>query len=536
MTRSPTPRAGRRRPPEPSQPLEVRRLQAELARREYQAKVAHRRTGKPHPYAVATPPHRPGRFAWLSRLLARCRRWIAERTHAPAPTRRGPDAPDEPLPRATPSEPPEWVERGRIAIDRAIAYLPLSSARTRRVLVCAPGPFPSPSGGHVAWESRHLLEGGLDVRILASAGARTTGLDSSERLLMRRARSYAANEASAAKDLAFWEQKNPEGLATVQRWVGTPPELLTRMLAFARAGAALRPRYVHGFGVADSGSIARGAAALLNVPYGITITGREARAPHGNLEQRVALLRDAAVVTVDCANTAETVLQITGGAVQHLNIKAPAVFWEPPRLIVPKTTPRALIAPPIHRGALVQLADAVKQVHDGGSELEVEMLGKAKTAPGSARDILGARLAEHGLEHLMMSPPEDDATPLRDHVARASMLVALHRHRDEPDTAGIAVAVLAAMAAGLPIVAHRGGALEEVIRDQEEGLLVDPSDVRGLARAIARLATDADLRRTLGTAAGERFESEYSPDASGAAMRSRIRTLLGIERRRNPQR
>ncbi|MBV9171809.1 MAG: glycosyltransferase family 4 protein [Chloroflexi bacterium] len=61
-----------------------------------------------------------------------------------------------------------------------------------------------------------------------------------------------------------------------------------------------------------------------------------------------------------------------------------------------------------------------------------------------------------------------------------------------------------AMAFGLPVVGWRAGNLPYLADDEREGLLVQPGDLRGLTAAMARLASDADLRRRLGTAARAR--------------------------------
>jgi glycosyltransferase involved in cell wall biosynthesis len=62
---------------------------------------------------------------------------------------------------------------------------------------------------------------------------------------------------------------------------------------------------------------------------------------------------------------------------------------------------------------------------------------------------------------------------------------------------GCPAAVLEAMAAGLPIVASKVGAVPELIRHGKEGFLVPPSDVRGLAEHIKILLANPELRRTM---------------------------------------
>jgi glycosyltransferase involved in cell wall biosynthesis len=65
------------------------------------------------------------------------------------------------------------------------------------------------------------------------------------------------------------------------------------------------------------------------------------------------------------------------------------------------------------------------------------------------------------------------------------------------------------MASALPVVAPRIERLATVVEHEREGLLYDSRDVAGLAAALDRLR-DANLRRTLGTAARARAVREFS--------------------------
>jgi glycosyltransferase involved in cell wall biosynthesis len=58
-----------------------------------------------------------------------------------------------------------------------------------------------------------------------------------------------------------------------------------------------------------------------------------------------------------------------------------------------------------------------------------------------------------------------------------------------------------AMATGLPVVAFRVGGVGEFVRDGEQGILLSPGDVEGLADGMVRIMTDSSLRRRLGDAA-----------------------------------
>jgi glycosyltransferase involved in cell wall biosynthesis len=87
---------------------------------------------------------------------------------------------------------------------------------------------------------------------------------------------------------------------------------------------------------------------------------------------------------------------------------------------------------------------------------------------------------------------------------------------------GQSLALIEAMAAGLPVVATEVGGNPEVLgRSEVEGLFVPPSDPAALARALARMAADRALRARLGAAARARARSEFSLDA----MLGRYRAL-----------
>jgi glycosyltransferase involved in cell wall biosynthesis len=75
---------------------------------------------------------------------------------------------------------------------------------------------------------------------------------------------------------------------------------------------------------------------------------------------------------------------------------------------------------------------------------------------------------------------------------------------------GLGLAVLEAMAAGVPVVATAVGGIGDAVRDGAEGLLVAAGDGLGLVTAIERVAGDPVLRRRLGTAGRSRAEREFS--------------------------
>ena len=78
---------------------------------------------------------------------------------------------------------------------------------------------------------------------------------------------------------------------------------------------------------------------------------------------------------------------------------------------------------------------------------------------------------------------------------------------------GLPMALLEAMAHGLPSITTRVGGIPEVVRDGQEGFLIEPGDVESLADRMVCLAKDAQLRRKMGQAGRERIGDGYSLEA-----------------------
>ena len=84
-----------------------------------------------------------------------------------------------------------------------------------------------------------------------------------------------------------------------------------------------------------------------------------------------------------------------------------------------------------------------------------------------------------------------------------------------------------ALAAGLPIVGWRAGALPELVEDGREGCLVPPGDVGGLGRALERLSTDEAWRHRLAAAARERGAALPTWSESAAGFFAALSQLAG---------
>lgn len=94
------------------------------------------------------------------------------------------------------------------------------------------------------------------------------------------------------------------------------------------------------------------------------------------------------------------------------------------------------------------------------------------------------------------------------------------------------IAILEAMAAGLPIIATNICAIPELVTDGKNGLLIEPGKLDALAQGIERLLTDRSLRLQMGVEARNTAEKKFS------ARRhcERLEEVFALARSRPPQR
>jgi len=101
----------------------------------------------------------------------------------------------------------------------------------------------------------------------------------------------------------------------------------------------------------------------------------------------------------------------------------------------------------------------------------------------------------------------------------ADLFVLTSRHE------GLPIALLEAMALGVPPVVTAVGGVPEVVTDGADGVLVAPGDPVAIAAALTRLADDPGLRTTLGTQAAARAGA-FDIARTQAELERRYRALL----------
>jgi glycosyltransferase involved in cell wall biosynthesis len=93
---------------------------------------------------------------------------------------------------------------------------------------------------------------------------------------------------------------------------------------------------------------------------------------------------------------------------------------------------------------------------------------------------------------------------------------------------GLPTAILEAMALAKPVIATRAGGIPELVRDGENGILVEIGEAQGLAQAIITLAHDPQLRRRLGARGRQTVVNDYSLEAQIANLEAIYRELTSL--------
>jgi glycosyltransferase involved in cell wall biosynthesis len=153
-----------------------------------------------------------------------------------------------------------------------------------------------------------------------------------------------------------------------------------------------------------------------------------------------------------------------------------------------------------------------EKAHDALIEAAALLWGRGRcplflvAGDGARRGELEALARERGVDGVVRF------LGARDDVARllhAADVLVLPSH---PVVETLPLAVLEAMAAGVPVVASRVGSVPELVDDGVNGILIAPADPVELARAIGYIVDNPDAAAAMARSARERVVARYSLD------------------------
>lgn len=128
---------------------------------------------------------------------------------------------------------------------------------------------------------------------------------------------------------------------------------------------------------------------------------------------------------------------------------------------------------------------------------------------GPERERILQRARELGLADRVRLLGARSAAEVSARLAEARVFALASMRMPSGRMDGIPVALMEAMAGGLPVVATRISGVPELVEDGVTGLLVEPGDAEGLAAAMARALEDDALAAALAGRARARVERSF---------------------------
>ena len=322
-------------------------------------------------------------------------------------------------------------------------------------------------------------------------------------------------------------------------WLGHRPVRLTRALASVLAGHWRKPgragrallactaaaaharsmrrcgiQHVHAHFATYPALAAWLAGRLLDVPYSFTAHAHDIYIDQLHL---ATLVREAKAIAVISefnrallepyvAGTETTVRLVRCGVI-------PSAYPYRPRILPREGPVRAICVATLneHKGHAV-LLDALAT---GDPELERVQLDLVGSGP--LEGALRARVARLGLDRVRFhgTCSEEEVAKLLD---EADLFVLASVVAPSGQMDGIPVALMEALAAGVPVIASRLSGIPELIQDGETGLLARAGDARDLARAFRRLLGDPEAAIARAQAGRRLIEEEFDIERSADQM------------------
>ena len=163
------------------------------------------------------------------------------------------------------------------------------------------------------------------------------------------------------------------------------------------------------------------------------------------------------------------------------------------------------------------LVDACRLLANAGVEFECLLVGRGPLRPEVEQQVVDLDLASQ--VRIEGARPRSEVAEIVA-SADAAVLPSVWSSRNERE--GIPVALMEAMASGVPVVASDMSGMPELVEHERNGLLVRPADAAALAEAIARLHDDPRLRRRLAEAGLRTVRRDYDLRRNAARLADRL--------------
>jgi colanic acid/amylovoran biosynthesis glycosyltransferase len=281
--------------------------------------------------------------------------------------------------------------------------------------------------------------------------------------------------------------------------------------------------HIHAHWAGTSATMALVASRLSGIPW--SFTAHRWDIAENNLLARKA--REACFVRAISEHGAEELRRLVGKSgwspeVIHMGVELPSATMEPTAVAGPLRVLTA--ARLVEKKGHAYLVEAIARLAARGIPARLDLAGDGPLRIELSRLVDEGRL--DGAVRFLGTVSHADL--LRRMVAGEWDLAVLPSVvTSSGELEGIPVALVEAMAAGLPVVGTTTGGMPELLADGA-GVLVPPADPRALARALASLAVDVALRTRLAAAGRRRVEEQFDADRIAGQLGERFRNCSAV--------
>ena len=277
--------------------------------------------------------------------------------------------------------------------------------------------------------------------------------------------------------------------------------------------------HIHAHWAHLTATLAMGASTMSGIPWSFTAHRYDVFL-NNLLTEKLRSARFGRFIAREMAAVARPLVApdaFERAVVVHMGVALPAA----PDGMPPRTTP-VLLCParltPIKGHG--DLLEAAARLVARGIMFELWLAGE-----GPERAAIERRIGERGLSdrvRLLGTVPHAELLGMyRDRRADCVVLPSLHE--------GLSVALVEAMAYGVPVIATEVGGVPELL-ENGAGVLVPPSDAGALTEALARVLGSSTLRAELAHAGRRRVEAEFEVGAIARELVRRFDGAAGVER------
>lgn len=303
-----------------------------------------------------------------------------------------------------------------------------------------------------------------------------------------------------------YAEARPEGWSLLTEFPEAQGRDIAQAIIIALACEARGIAHLHAhFGTVAS-TVTRIAARLAGITWSMTLHAKDIFCDYEENQNLDLKLRDAnGVVTVSDFNVdylSRTFPDAKPPMRRVYNgIDMAAFDWQPP---APEAQGILAVGRLVEKKGFHILIEALRILRDDGREVTCRIIGSGEEDTDLRAQMTAARLGD-SVTFEGSIPQVGVKRAMREAAVMACpCIVGEDGNRD-----GMPTVLLEAMALGLPCIGTNVTGIPELINDGVSGFVVPEGDTAALAKALARLLDDADLRARFSRAGREVMERDF---------------------------